>query len=114
MNNLIDSPARAHRGGLGTATDRVLRQSALPPFQTAAPIPRHEEAPLIDIYDGRDRIGTLKRLPAGGFEAFLVRDNREVYLSECHSAAEGNALIRAAHEGSLTSAPSRRNPGAER
>jgi hypothetical protein len=51
---------------------------------------------MIDVNDGRERVGFLKPLAGGGFELFIPTTDDEIYIGKSRTMREGAALIRAA------------------
>lgn len=63
-------------------------------------------ADTIDVTsDGRERVGFLKPLAAGGFEAFLISADSESYIGKARSLKEGAALVRAARAARAAAPP---------
>jgi hypothetical protein len=51
---------------------------------------------MIDVNDGRERVGFLKPLSGGGFELFIPTADEEIYIGKSRTMREGAALIREA------------------
>jgi hypothetical protein len=60
---------------------------------------------MIDVNDGRERVGFLKLLAGGGFELFLMTADDEIYIGKSKSMKQGATLVRAARAARAAAAP---------
>jgi hypothetical protein len=51
---------------------------------------------MIDVNDGRQRVGFKKPIAGGGFELFVATADEDVYIGKAKTLKEGAGFVRAA------------------